>query len=318
MMRNLGKKLPPALKRPLIRLYHAPSRIHARLFQAAAHGKIPCPDKLYLKWHYRVFTGRKLNLKNPVLYQEKLQWLKYYYHDPLYTQLVDKFAARQWVAEKIGDEHLVPLLGVYRSFDEIDFSVLPRQFVLKCTHDSGSVVFCEDRDTFDTESARAVLEKGLATKQFYLSREWPYKGVTPRIICEAYLKDGKLSDAPDYKFFCFDGAVKYFLVNTERHSPTGVKTNYYTVDWQRLDVREDKYPNNPKEDRKPEKFDEMLRLAEILSASMPHVRIDFNYVNDRIYFGEMTFYHGGGRMMYLPEKFNRIFGDLITLPPKRR
>lgn len=316
MSTRLGKMLPPKLKNNLIHIYHAPSRLHGRIFQAAAHGKIYCPDKLYLKWHFKVMTGRKLNLKNPVLFQEKLQWLKYYYRNPLYTQLVDKYNVRSWVAEKIGEEYLVPLYGVYENFDEIDFDTLPNEFVLKCTHDSGSVVICKDKQTFDVQSAQKVLEEGLARKQFYLSREWPYKNVKPRMICEKYLRDDNMENAPDYKFFCFDGEVKCFLVNSGRNSEAGLKTNYYTPNWDYIPMREDKYPNNPLKDNCPKNFQEMMNLAKILSEGMPHVRVDFNYVNDKIYFGEMTFFHGGGRLMFEPESYNELFGSWLTLPEK--
>ncbi|MGN0172207.1 MAG: ATP-grasp fold amidoligase family protein [Acutalibacteraceae bacterium] len=311
-------RLVAQLKKPVIKIIHFPSKVHAALFQAASHGKLPCPDKLFLKWHFRVMVGKKLDFKNPVTYQEKLQWLKYYYHDPLYTQLVDKYGAREYIARTIGEEYLVPLYGVYNSFDDIPFDELPDRFVLKCTHDSGSVVICRDKATFDKEEARKILEEGLARKQFYLSREWPYKNVPPRIICEKYLEDELIEDAPDYKFFCFDGKVKALLVNSERHSPTGVKTNYYTPDWERIPMREHKFPNNPKPDSRPAKLEEMIRLAETLSAGMPHVRVDFNYVNQHIYFGEMTFYHGGGRLMFIPDEYNYVFGDWLTLPEKRR
>lgn len=310
--------MPPKLKKALIWVIHRPSKIHAWLFQAASHGRIPCPDKLFLHWMFWVFTGKKLNLANPVTYQDKLNWLKLYYRNPQYTKLVDKYAVREWIAEKVGEEFLVPLYGVYNTFEEIDFDKLPDQFVLKCTHDSGSVVLCMDKATFNKESARLKLNQGLARKQFYLTREWPYKNVIPRIICEKYLVDEQIDDAPDYKFFCFDGKAWMIMVNTERHSSTGVKTNMYDMSWTRLNAREKDYPNNPKPDIKPRKLNEMICLAEILSAGMPHVRVDFNFVNDHIFFGEMTFFHSGGRKFLQPYEFDVKMGEWLQLPEKMK
>ena len=315
MMRNLGKKLPPALKRPLIRLYHAPSRIHARLFQAAAHGKIPCPDKLYLKWHYRVFTGRKLNLKNPVLYQEKLQWLKYYYRNPAYTQLVDKYGVRSFVKERIGEEYLVPIYGVYNSFDEIDFDQLPDQFVLKCTHDSGSVVICTDQARFDKAAAKKKLTEALHRNQFYLSREWYYKNVTPRIICEKYLQSDSETGFIDYKFMCFHGEVKFLYTCTNRFVQERINENFFDLSWKPLPFCQEGYAADKREISPPQNFEKMKRFAALLSADIPHVRVDFFEVQGKLYFSEMTFFDSRGTTFFVPEQYNKIIGDDITLPP---
>ena len=316
-LRNrIGSLLPAPIKKSLIWLNHRPAKIHAWFFQAASKGKIPCPDKLFLKWMFKVFTGQKLNLKNPLTYQDKLNWLKLYYRVPLHTKLVDKYAVREWVAEKIGEEYLVPLYGVYEQFEDIDFDKLPNQFVLKCTHDSGSVVICRDKQSFDMESAEKKIKKGLALKQFYLTREWPYKNVKPRVICEQYLYDNFIEDAPDYKFFCFNGKPKLIMVNSERRSTSGVKTNVYDLDWNLLSMREQDYPNNPKTDIKPQRIQEMIHLAEVLAKGLPHIRVDFNYVNNKIFFGEMTFFHTGGRTFFQPFEYNLLLGSWITLPEK--
>lgn len=287
-----------------------------KVYNAAAHGKIPFPDKAFQKWDYKVNCGGKLNLKNPKTFQDKLQWMKLYYRRPEFTQMVDKYSAREWVASKIGEEYLVPLYGVYNFFDEIDFDVLPEKFVLKCTHDSGSVIFCRDKAKLDKKAARETLEAGLKRNQFYLSREWPYKNVPPRIICEHFLIDAKTINIPDYKFFCFDGEIKAFLINSDRHADSETKTNFYYPDWTLMPIRDMDYPTNPEPDEKPLHFDKMVELAKILSAGLPHVRVDFNYVNDKIYFGEMTFYHCGGRKPFVPAEYNDLFGSWITLPEK--
>lgn len=312
----IGTHLPKPIKKACIWLINRPSRIHAWLFQAASHGTLPCPDRLFLHWMYWVFTGKKLNLRHPVTFQDKLNWLKLYDRNPLYTKLVDKYAVREWVAEIIGKEYLVPLYGVFDSFDDIDFDKLPDKFVLKCTHDSGSVCIVKDKKSMDLPAIREKLERGLATKEFYLSREWPYKFVKPRIICEQYLEDASIDDAPDYKFFCFGGEPKFVMINSERHSETGLKTNIRDMEWNLLNARDKDYPNNPLPDPKPALYEKMVALAKVLSKGIPHVRVDFNYVNNHIYFGEMTFFHCGGRKPFIPYEFNVQIGSWLVLPEK--
>ncbi|MBR5897307.1 MAG: glycosyl transferase, partial [Lachnospiraceae bacterium] len=240
-----------------------------KIYKAASLGKIPFPDKAFQKWDYKIHTGRKLNLRHPVTFQEKLQWMKYYYRNPEFTKLVDKYEVRDYVKEKIGEEYLVPLYGVYNSWNEIDFSALPDAFVIKCTHDSGSVVICKNKSAFDYDAAKKKIEEGLARNQFYLSREWPYKNVKPRIIIEKYLIDEKSGDLPDYKFFCFDGKVKILESNTERQSKTGTKTDFYTPEFELIKMKEKGYPNSNKNHSKPENFDAMKQFAETLSANYP-------------------------------------------------
>ncbi len=314
---KIGKFIPKPIKRAILFIVRIPGRIKFKIYEAAARGKIPFPDRAFQKWDYKIHTGRKLNLRHPVTYQDKLQWMKYYYRNPILTKLVDKYGAREWVANKIGEEYLVPIYGIYNSWDEIDFSELPDTFVLKCTHDSGSVVICRDKKAFDFDSAKKKIEDGLARNQFYISREWPYKNVKPRIICEKFLKDDQNPDPPDYKFLCFDGHMKMMYVNTERR--TGVtRTNYYTPEFERVNIEIKPFPNNPKPDYKPAEFEKMIELAEILSKGFPFIRVDFNLINHKIYFGEMTCYDCGGRWLMEPDEYNYTFGEWITLPPKMR
>ena len=315
-VRMIGNVLPGPVKKACIWLINRPSRIHAWLFTAASHGTLPCPDKLFLHWMYWVFTGQKLNLKNPVTFQDKLNWLKLYNRNPLYTKLVDKYAVREWVAEKIGEEYLVPLYGVYDTFDDIDFSKLPDKFVLKCTHDSGSVCIVKDKSKMDLEAIRQKLEKGLATKQFYLSREWPYKNVKPRIICEEMLEDTVINDIIDYKFHCFNGTPKIVGVFTGRQTHEGTKCNYYDMEWKWQDIQDcSGYPNTSL-NKKPVKFTLMIDFAKKLSKGIPCVRVDFYEVNGHLYFGEMTFFDSGGRMLFHPLSVNTLLGSWIKLPPK--
>ncbi len=209
-------------------------------------------------------------------------------------------------------------MGVYDTFDAIDFNALPEQFVLKCTHDSGSVVICLDKNSFDKEAAKKKIEFCLKRNQFYLSREWPYKNVPPRIICEPYLKDDHFIDRPDYKFLCFHGEPKLLLVLSDRGSEETQKMNYYDLDWNLLPITEDLFPNNPSADPKPIHFDKMVEFAKILSKDIPFVRVDFTCVNGKLYFGELTFYHNGAQRILLPKEYNRILGDWLTLPPQKK
>ncbi len=317
MIHCIGSILPEPIKKTIIWLINRPSRIHAWLYTAASKGKLPCPDRLFLHWMYWVFTGQRLNLKHPVTFQDKLNWLKLYNRNPLYTKLVDKYAVREWVAEKIGPEYLVPLYGVYDKFDDIDFDQLPDKFVLKCTHDSGSVCIVKDKKSMNLSEIKEKIERGLATKQFYLSREWPYKNVKPRIICEKFLEDVIINDVPDYKFFCFAGEPKILTYNFGRFSKDGLKIDIYDVNWKLLDVSIKGYHSSGIISDKPKDFDKMIELSKILSNSIPFVRVDFMYSNKHIYFTEMTFYPSGARKPFIPYKFNVELGKLVILPDKK-
>ena len=315
-MSNIGKIIPKPIKSCVLWTVRRPEKIGNAIYRAASHGKIPFPNKAYIKWNFKIHTGERLDLKNPKTLQEKLSWMKLYYHNPLHTQMVDKYGAREIIKDKIGEEYLVPLLGVYDSFEQIDFDTLPNQFVLKCTHDSGSVVLCKDKSKLDLSAAEKKLTSHLKQNQYYLSREWPYKNVKPRILCEPYLKDEHSVDRPDYKFLCFHGEPKIMLVLSDRGSEETQKMNYYTLDWKLLPITEKVYPNNPIPDRKPEHFEKMIEFARVLSKDIPFVRVDFTCVNGKLYFGELTFYHNGAQRILYPEKYNLILGDWLTLPEK--
>lgn len=312
---KISNIIPRPVKNLILRIVRIPERIKVKIYRAAAHGKIPFPDKAFQKWDYKIHTGRKLNLRHPVTYQEKLQWLKYYYRNPEFTKLVDKYEVRNYVREKIGEEYLVPLYGVYNKWDEIDFSALPDEFVIKCTHDSGSVVICRDKNTFDYESAKKKIEAGLARNQFYLSREWPYKNVKPRIIIEEFLHDNYNQYVNDYKLYCFNGVIKMFLVCTDRNT-NKVQYNYFDNNWNELDISNEAKSNN--HIPKPSNYNQMVSCAELLSKDMPFVRIDYYESNKKMYFGEITFFSGGGRWLWKNHEIDKYLGDLIELPKKMR
>lgn len=269
------------------------------------------PDRPYLQMMYYVNMGKKLNLKNPVGYNEKLNWLKLYDRKDIYSKMADKYEVRGIVKDKIGEEYLIPLLGVWDCSQDIDFDKLPNQFVLKCTHDSESVVICRDKSSFDRETAIKQLSAAMKINYYYNSREWVYKNIKPRIIAEKYMEDTVDGELRDYKFFCFQGVPKALFVATDRGIGK-TKFDYFDLNFSHLDLLQH-YPNADKPIRKPVNFDKMIEFSKILSKDIPHVRVDFYDVNGKLYFGEITFYHFGGYMPFEPESWDKVFGDWLVL-----
>ena len=272
------------------------------------------PDKKFLETKFKIQMGKKLNLDNPKTFNEKLQWLKLYDRNPLYTTLVDKYAVRQYIKDTIGEEYLIPLVGgPWKTFDEIDFDALPDQFVLKCTHDSGGLVICRDKSKLDKEKARRKIEKCLKTNYYYGNREWPYKNVPPQIIAEKYMTDTLTTELRDYKFFCFDGMVKALFIATERANETEeTKFDFFDENFQHLPFTNG-HPNAAKLPEKPKSFELMKELAAKLSKGIPHVRVDFYEVDEKVYFGELTFFHWSGLVPFNPPEWDQKVGDWITL-----
>ena len=254
---------------------------------------------------------KKLNLKNPQTFNEKMQWLKIYNRNPKYSEMVDKYQVKQYVANIIGEEYIIPTLGVWDKFDDIDFDSLPNQFVLKCTHDSGGLVICKDKEKLDVDSAKVKINESLRYNFFYLGREWPYKNVKPRIIAEQYMTDESGIELKDYKIFNFNGEPRIIQVDYDRFVQH--KRNLYTTDWNYIDAAI-QYPNDPnRKITRPKKLEKMLELARILSKDIPYVRTDFYCIDERIYFGELTFYHESGFGKFTPEKFDLEMGEWINL-----
>lgn len=271
------------------------------------------PDKIYLEWLFRLRMGYRLDLKNPKTFSEKLQWLKLYDRKPEYTTMVDKYAVKDYVASIIGSQYIIPTLGVWDRPEDIEWDKLPNQFVLKTTHGSGSsgVVICTDMATFDKEKAIAKLNNSMKKDIYCLLREWPYKNVPKRIIAEEYISD-KNGELNDYKVFNFDGEPRMIEVDYNRFS--GHSRNLYDMDWKRIDAVL-KYPSVPgHEFTKPVVFDELKDLCRKVSVGIPHVRSDFYVVENKIYFGELTFYHGSGYEKTTPEEFNNTIGGWLVLP----
>ena len=269
----------------------------------------------YLKEWYQKESGRELNLDNPTRFTEKIQWLKLYDSTSIKTKLADKYLVRDWVAEKIGEDHLIPLLGVWDSFDEIDFDTLPNQFVLKCTHDSGGLVICKDKSQLDLKKTEEKINRCLNSNYYWHGREWPYKNVKPRIIAEQYMVDESGVELKDYKIFNFGGEPKLIQVDFNRF----VKhtKNIYDTEWNYLNVAIN-YPTDPTVNiKKPECLEKMLEMAKELSAGLPFLRTDFYVINGKIYFGELTFSPGSGFMKMTPESFDLEMGSWIPLPDKK-
>lgn len=274
------------------------------------------PDKLYIEWIFRRRMGYKLNLKNPQTFSEKLQWIKLYDRRPLYTIIVDKYEAKMHIANMIGNEYIVPTIGIYNSFNDIDFEKLPDSFVLKTTHDSGGVYICKDKANINIEKARKIINKSLRHNYYLDGREWPYKDVPKRIIAEKYLEDTKTSELRDYKFFCFDGEVKAMFVATDRQNRPEPCFDFFDADYNHLDIVNG-HPLAKVIPEKPQSFDKMKELAAKLSVGFPELRVDFYEVDGRPYVGELTLFHHGGWMKFEPEKWDRIFGEWVKLPLRK-
>lgn len=267
-------------------------------------------DESYLKWRFEKSLGYPLNLSNPTTFNEKLQWLKLYDRKPKYTNLVNKYKVREYIKEKIGEDYLIPLYGVWSNFDEINFHELPKSFVLKTTHDSGSVVICKDRSNFDKEKARKILSKSLKNNYYYSGREWPYKNTERMIIAEKYMEDIETGELRDYKFFTFNGAVKFMFIASDRGKNTSF--DFYDREFNHIPVSQH-YPNSNKQILKPNNFEKMIELAEKLGSEFPHVRVDFYEANNKIYFGELTFTHFSGFYKFKPLKYDHIFGEYLDI-----
>lgn len=275
------------------------------------------PDKQFLKWNYEIKMSKKLDLENPQTFNEKLQWLKLYDRNPEYTKMVDKYEVKKYVANIIRKEYIIPTIRIYDKFEDIDFETLPNQFVIKCTHDSGGLVICEDKTKLEINEARKKINKSLKRNYYYVGREWPYKNVKPRIIVEKYMENNSGEEIIDYKLFCFNGVPRIILVCSERFSSKNMCETWFDEDWNYLDITE----NNHRTDKTikcPINFDEMKILARKLSDGIPFLRCDFYEVNEKIYFGELTFFPASGFEKFEPNEWNKKLGDMLELPRERK
>lgn len=272
------------------------------------------PDALYLRLMYYFQTGKRLHLRHPVTFNEKLQWLKLHDRKPEYSTMVDKYAVKAYVANIIGKEYIVPTLGVWDSPEEIDLDKLPNQFVLKTTHGGGGkgVVICRDKDKLDRAETIRHLQAAMKHNFYKNFREWPYKNIMPRIIAEEYLSDNDNEyGIKDYKFFCFNGEPLYCGVFSGRWSKMGA--DYFDMEWLHLPFTLKGNPFAESVPAKPQHFETMRHLATQLAAGYPHIRVDFYEVNGKVYFGELTFYSASGFGQFSPEEWDKIWGKNLKL-----
>ena len=270
------------------------------------------PDRIYLRIIYYYKFHKALNLTEPKTYNEKLQWLKLNDKNPLYTKLVDKYAVKKIVAEMIGSKYVIPTIGIWDNVYDINWDSLPNQFVLKCTHDSGGIVICKDKSSLNIQEAYEKLDKSLHFNYYKVSREWPYKKVPRRVLCEPYIEDLSTKELRDYKFFCFNGVVKAMFIASERQTNKEPFFNFFDINFNEL-IFTQGHPRKIPAPAKPKRFEEMVEIAEKLSVGMPHVRIDLYEVNGQVLFGEYTFYHHGGFVPFVPSSWDTIFGNWISL-----
>ena len=269
------------------------------------------PDKPYLMLQFFYHFHRLPNLKSPKSFNEKLQWLKLYDRNPLYTKMVDKVEAKKYVASIIGKEYIIPTIGVWQSAREIDFDLLPDRFVIKTNHDSKGVIVCKDKSKLDYSETRRFLCEQLRTNGYWYGREWPYKNVKPRILAEEYLEspDG---DLIDYKLMCFNGKVKCTFICTDRFTGKGLHVTFFDRNWNVMPF-ERSHPSLKNGYPKPKTYDEMVRLAENLSKNMKFARIDFYEVNGKIFFGEITLHPGSGLEAFQPIEWDYKLGSWLKL-----
>lgn len=272
-------------------------------------------DRLFLKVSFRMKVGYWPDLDNPKTYNEKLQWLKLYDKHPEYTQMVDKVAAKDYVAKIVGDNYIIPSIGVWNSVDDIDWQALPNQFVLKAAHDSGGVVVCKDKSKLDIELSKEIL-RGTGKKDYTrYNKEYPYYNVPHRFIAEQYMEDESGYELKDYKIFCFDGEPKFLFVATGRQQHD-TRFDFYDLDFNHLPVLNG-HPNADVYPTKPDNFSEMLTVAKQLSKGIPHVRVDLYNIKGKIFFGELTFFHWSGMTPFEPREWDYEFGKYFNLPIRK-
>lgn len=274
-------------------------------------------DEMMIRRRFKKRLGRELNLEDPIKFNDKLQWLKLYWYDPLATKCADKYEVRKIIKEKIGEEYLNELIAVYESVNEIDIDKLPDRFVLKVTNGSGYNVICEDKSKTDWKVEFKTLRRWLRTKYHTYNGEWVYRDVKPRIICEKFLEQNDGDELRDYRFFCFNGVPKFVTVDFSITDKKKTRRNLYTLGWELMDAGIS-YPRELDiEVNKPEKLEEMIELSKKLSSGFPHARVDFYYIDNKIIFGEITFFHQSGVGKIYPEEFEIQMGSWLELPSSK-
>ena len=280
------------------------------LYYLDQRGLYHMDDEEYLKILYKLLMNEELNLKQPKTFNEKLQWLKINDRKTIYTKMVDKYEVKKYISDLIGTKYIIPTIGIYDKFEEINFDELPQQFVIKCTHDSGGNVIVKDKSKLNIKSVRKKINKCLKKNFFYQGREWPYKNVKPRIIIEKYMSNHDESELIDYKFFNFNGIPKIILVCSNRS--VELKETWFDEKFNRLEIKEGGHDID-QNIVKPKKLKEMIELSKKISKNIPFVRTDFYLIKNQVYFGEITFYPASGFERFNPEEWNKKMGDLLLL-----
>ncbi len=299
-------KFKKALKHPIQSFKRTLTRFRLRLtcFRCVS-------DKSAICKQYKLSMKKKLNLDNPKTFNEKLNWIKLYYRKPLFIDMVDKYNVKQLVSNKIGEEYVIPSIGVYKKWDEIDFSKIEAPFVIKTTHSSGCIAVIKEKNERVLESTKKKMNRSLRTNYFYHCREWAYKNVEPRIIIEKFVKDEKEDNLPVFKFFCFDGEP--YLVQTIKNDKTKYETiDYFDMDWKLLNLRQN-FNNSDIPLDKPRNFGEMKKIAAQLSKGFPFIRVDLYSVNGKVFFSEFTFFSDAGYQRFYPDEWDYILGEKIKL-----
>ena len=273
-------------------------------------------DKQYLKLMHWTIMDRKLDLRNPRSFNEKLQWLKLYNRKDIYTTLVDKYDVKKYIASIIGEACVIPSLGVWRKFEDINFDLLPNHFVLKCTHDSGRAIVCVDKNKLDKDKIREKINKSLNRNYYWFGREWPYKNVEPRVMAEVYMEDENDSKGlRDYKFFCFNNEPKFLYVSEGLEDHATAKISFFDFNGKRLPFGRSDYRPMPAEIELPETMSKMKDMAKLIAEKIdsPFVRVDLYSIKGQIYFSEITFFPCSGHMPFEPESWDEKLGDWISL-----
>lgn len=278
------------------------------------------PSKLWISYRFKVRTGEKMDWKNPKTFNQKLQWLKLYNRRPEYTTMVDKYEVKKYVAERIGEEYIIPTLGVWDRFEDIDFDALPDQFVLKCTHDSGGLIIVRDKSKLDKEAARKMFRVALNRNHYSVNREWPYKNVKPRIIAEQYMEDESGNGLRDYKFFTFNGETRFLYLSEGLENHATASISFYDLEGNEMPFRRSDFKPFEKTPPMPANFADMVVLSNRLAKQVdaPFVRCDFYSINGRVYFSEITFFPCGGALPFEPAEWDKTLGEWIKLPKKQK
>ena len=276
------------------------------------------PDKFYIKTQFYLRMGYRLDLETPKTLSEKIQWLKLYNRQPYYSSLVDKYEVKEIVAKAIGEKYIIPTIAKWETPKQIEWDMLPNQFVLKTTHGGGNlgVVLCKDKHAFNKSDAISKLRRAYAQDIFLSFREWPYKNIKKQVIAERFMEQENGFHLIDYKFFCFNGKPQYIYVSQYQEGTNKTISKFMTTEWEQSfvhwkdDLEEDLLP------QKPEKLEEMIHISEMLSKDIPLVRVDLYQINSQVYFSELTFFPSSGMKPYYSYECDLKLGDMLVLPAK--